>query len=522
MRSDSTPAVQVGAIDPPTRGGAALGARWRIALGAMATGLALMVVAFAPTWQALAAVWSSSESYAHGYVIAPIVAWLFWRERDALLAQAPGIGLAGIATVAAGLSAWWLGALGSMAIVQFAGLVVATAGVVMASIGDRLSWRFAFPIAFLVFMIPLGEGLVPTLVDWTADATVAALRATGFPVYREGRFFTLPTGRWEVEAGCSGLRYLIAAVVLAVLFAYLYMRSLPRRVAFVGFAIVLSLIANWVRAYLIVLIGHFSEMRYGTGEDHLWYGWAFFGLVMAVVFWIGNRWSDLPHEGGARGAPAKAAVVVPASIGRQAIARLATLAALAAGIAVALGASDGLARVQPRGDAAEVAGRALGARSPVPMTVGTRFEGARYLEHGRLGSHPGVEYLVGYYAAQVPGSELVTVTNEPVDDTSGRWRLESENRLQAGPGLVVNEVIAREGDVRWLVWHWYTADGEHFASPSRVKLATLRSLLRRGSDDAAVTVLSVRLGTADVAPGRVQLGTAAQEARRFSEAMTRR
>lgn len=522
MRSDSTPAIQASAIDSGTRAGAALGAKWQLALGALAAGLALLAVAFAPTWQALAAVWSSSESYAHGYAIAPIVAWLFWRDRDALLAQSPGIGLAGVATVAAGLSAWWLGALGSMAIVQFAGLVIATAGVVMSSIGDRLSWRFAFPIAFLVFMIPMGEGLVPTLVDWTADATVAALRATGFPVYREGRFFTLPTGRWEVEAGCSGLRYLIVAVVLAVLFAYLYMRSLPRRLAFVGFAIVLSLVANWVRAYMIVLIGHYTEMRYGTGEDHLWYGWAFFGLVMAVVFWVGNRWSDLPRDGAPHVASSRAAVVSPGAIGRHAIGRAATLAALAAGIVGVLAASDWVARVQPRGDAVEVASRALGARSPAPMSVGSRFEGARHVEHGLLRSHPGVEYLVGYYAAQGPGRELVTVTNEPVDDTSGRWRLESQGRVQVAPGLVANEVIARDGDVRWLVWHWYTVDGGHLTSPSRVKLATLRSLLLRGADDAAVTVLAVRLDTADIGPGRARLGGAAEQVRRFAEAVTRR
>ncbi len=47
-------------------------------------------------------------------------------------------------------------------------------------------------------------------------------------------------------------------------------------------------LANTLRAYIIVMLGHFSDMKVATGADHLIYGWVFFGLVMFLLFWIGG------------------------------------------------------------------------------------------------------------------------------------------------------------------------------------------------------------------------------------------
>jgi hypothetical protein len=44
----------------------------------------------------------------------------------------------------------------------------------------------AFPLAFLLLMVPNGEGLIPGLIEFTADFTVAAVQLIGIPVHREG------------------------------------------------------------------------------------------------------------------------------------------------------------------------------------------------------------------------------------------------------------------------------------------------------------------------------------------------
>jgi len=138
----------------------------------------------------------------------------------------------------------------------------------------------------------MGEALIPPMMEMTADFTVAALKLTGIPVYREGLFFVIPSGNWSIVEGCSGLRYLIASVTVGCVFAYLYYRSLWRRLAFIVASIAVPIVANWVRAYIIVMLGHLSGNRIAAGVDHLIYGWVFFGFVMMLLFWVGARWRE--------------------------------------------------------------------------------------------------------------------------------------------------------------------------------------------------------------------------------------
>jgi len=51
-------------------------------------------------------------------------------------------------------------------------------------------------------------------------------------------------------------------------------------------------VANWLRAYMIVMIGHLSGNELATGVDHLVYGWVFFGAVILVMLMVGARFAD--------------------------------------------------------------------------------------------------------------------------------------------------------------------------------------------------------------------------------------
>ena len=72
---------------------------------------------------------------------------------------------------------------------------------VPAVFGMAIARELMFPLAFLYFLVPLGEFLVPAMMESTADMTVQALRWTGIPVYREGLQFVIPSGNWSVVAG---------------------------------------------------------------------------------------------------------------------------------------------------------------------------------------------------------------------------------------------------------------------------------------------------------------------------------
>ena len=165
---------------------------------AVVAAVALCIVwVFAWYWEttfSIVAIWERSETFAHGFVILPIVLYLVWRERDEL-ARIPTrpfypalLGIAGAGAM------WLLGELASVQALAHFGLVAMVPFTVWAVLGTRMAKALAFPLAFLFFAVPFGDFLVPTFIDWTADFTIAALRFSGIPVYREGNYFQIPSG----------------------------------------------------------------------------------------------------------------------------------------------------------------------------------------------------------------------------------------------------------------------------------------------------------------------------------------
>ena len=105
---------------------------------------------------------------------------------------------------------------------------------VWAILGNQAVSALAFPLFFLLFAVPFGEFLLPALMEQTADVLIFALRLTGIPVYREGQFFTLPSGSWSVVEACSGLRSLTALISLGVLLGALFLEKWPNRLLLVA------------------------------------------------------------------------------------------------------------------------------------------------------------------------------------------------------------------------------------------------------------------------------------------------
>lgn len=277
-------------------GFAAIPNSWRLPLAALALVWGSLIGLYWETLSLMVGVWDRSGTFAHCFLVAPISLWLAWRQWDQLKASSPASQPWVLLPMVVAACAWLLGDMTNVnALTQFA----FTAQLVLAVplvLGLRVAAQIAFPLAFLFFMVPFGEFLLPWLMQWTADFTVAAVRLSGVPVYRENLQFVIPSGSWSVVEACSGVRYLIASFMVGSLFAYLNYNSLKRRLLFCGVALLVPLVANWLRAYMIVMLGHLSGNKIAVGVDHLIYGWVFFGVVVAVMFFIGSRWAEAPAE----------------------------------------------------------------------------------------------------------------------------------------------------------------------------------------------------------------------------------
>lgn len=492
---------------PPARPAlASAGEAWRLAV-ACALVLLLWALAYQPTLLAMAHVWQTSETYAHGFLIAPIAAVLCYRLRHALsaapLARAP---LALVPLVLAGLlwTAATLAAVDVLAQLAAVLLLIAALWFLAGTAWLRLAW---FPCAFLLLAVPLGDGLTPFLIDHTANFVVSALRLIGMPVFREGSFFVIPSGSWSVVTGCSGMRYLMATLTVAALFAHLNYRAVWKQGLFVVGALAIALVANWLRAFGIVMIAHLSDMRLAIGVDHYLYGWVFFGVIIFLLMLVGGRWrDDLPLPTG----PCPPLHGVMPGLGGLLL-LLALLVLWPLGLrlvddagerplpAFQLDATDWQPVPPPRGD-----------WSP-------HFTGAPTLRAGGLvrgGTVCG--WQLAWYPAQRPGNELIHAANRLVQEKDDPWRLLSQAPrkppLPGFPGVRESLLKASSDERMTLVWQWYWVNGERAADALGAKWLGLRArLLGEPSAGASVLVYLPLASESQLAGADEQLGRCAAQ-----------
>jgi len=472
---------------------------------APATALLLAVALLAPfllyfgTVRSIVSIWNSSETFAHGYIILPISLWLIWRRRDNFALYppqpyAPALVLLGL------LGAGWLAAqLGEVQVVSQYMFVAMFPVAALALLGPRLAGSLAFPLLFLLFAVPFGEVFVGPLIDFTANFTVWAVRATGIPVLRSGTRFELPTGNWSVVEACSGVRYLISSITLGCLYAYLTYRSLARRALFIGLSIVVPIIANGMRAYMIVMIGHLSSMQLATGVDHIIYGWLFFGLVMFLMFWIGSYWredTDTPRaHAAAANQEAAAEAGAPAAVPRRLPAMVAAVLVLAAlwpaAALVGERANDNPAPVH-LDDVAVSWPQAANFSDwhPYYMTPDAQLRRSYTAGAGQ------VALTMLYYRNQNREKTLISSLNR-LTGYKDAWHDTTQTRLTetvGGQSVTVRETVLRkDGGGALLVWDWMHIGGHDTTSNVVGKLWQMESKALLRGDDGAAIMLSAPL-----------------------------
>lgn len=320
---------------------------------------------------------------------------------------------------------------------------------------------------------------------------MALLALSGIPASLDGVFITTPTALFKVAEACSGVKFLIAMTAFAVLAANLCFRTWPRRIVFVGSTLVLAVAANGVRAWGTVVIAHYRGIEFASGFDHIFYGWIFFAVVIALVLALGWRWFDR--------APDDPQIDAQAILASSVLARLAHLRigfeiALAATLALAVGAmawaaaADRLAAPLPP----QVELPAVGGWQRIDYAPRVwwqpRHSGAAHRLLGRYGDAQGYTVDVSYalYANQGEGHEAGGFGEGALTPESA-WDWSQHGPVLAG---VRAERIVATGGIERLCATWYKTGGIVTGSNARLKLANMadRLLLRRRA--TAVLILS--------------------------------
>lgn len=209
----------------------------------------------------------AAQNELHSHIpLMPLIAGylLYVQRRSPLPAYRTSIG-GTLLLVAISLSALALGTQWQRTLSQndyLALLALALVSVVAAGgflfLGARWMAAAAFPLSFLIFMVPMPDAVANALeiASMRASADVAAwfLTITGTPLLRDGQVFALPGIVLEVAQECSGIRSSWVLFITSLLASHLFLDSPWRRLLLVAFVIPLGVVRNGFRILVIGLL----------------------------------------------------------------------------------------------------------------------------------------------------------------------------------------------------------------------------------------------------------------------------
>jgi exosortase A len=270
--------------------------------------LLLLGALYADTFRHMAAQWWKDEDYNHGFIVPLFSAYLLWQERERLKRVGVAQSGAGLLVVALGLMLFSLGALGAELFLQRASFIVVLAGLVLVALGPALLRAVAFPIGFLVFMVPI-PAVIRNVIAFplqlfAAQTATVCLSGAGIPVLREGNVIVLAETTLEVADACSGIRSLQALVALATVYAYLTQRSWWKRLLLVLAALPIAIVANAFRVSGTGFLAHFWGLQVAQGFYHSLAGYLMFGVAFLGLLLCGTILSRVAPDRPAGKSPA--------------------------------------------------------------------------------------------------------------------------------------------------------------------------------------------------------------------------
>ncbi|MCK5667365.1 MAG: exosortase, partial [Thiotrichaceae bacterium] len=247
---------------------------------------------FFPTWLTLFDRWGKmDQGYSHGYLVLMIAVYFVYQQIRLIEVDKVKVNYLFILPLLLCSLLWSLSYHANIEVVQQVLLPIMLALFFIVLLGIQSGQKFLFPVLILLFAIPFWDYLVPYLQNITVFVNAVLLDAAGIPAYIEGVTVMIPAGVFEIAGGCSGLRYLVTALTLAVLFIYLnYTRWITGFILLVT-AVFFALLANWLRVFIVIVVGHETDMQSELIKDYDTLGSILFALTLIPFFYLANGYS---------------------------------------------------------------------------------------------------------------------------------------------------------------------------------------------------------------------------------------
>jgi len=275
--------------------------------------LGFLLAVYAPVFPELYHNWMNDPNNSHGILVPLISLYFAWIKRRELKnalrtvtsnpgtlshnprAQEPAANKhfltscsMGLLITIFGLILYIISFLGAVAVSARLSLVIVLIGLIIFNLGINIFNILIFPLFLLFFMVPVPTSIVSLfsvpLQLFVTKVSTFIIQLLSIPAYREGNILYFASAQLEVAEACSGIRSIMAYLMLGTIFAYLIKRDWTKRWILLISTIPLAIFVNMVRVTGTGILAHFFGGQVALGFLHEFSGMAIFIFGFVLLF----------------------------------------------------------------------------------------------------------------------------------------------------------------------------------------------------------------------------------------------
>lgn len=465
--------------------------------------------------------WYRDENYGHGFFVPLISLYLIWLQRRPLWERGLQGSWWGIPILLIGIGLYFIGELATLYVVVHFSLWVVLIGLTLAAIGWEGIKIIAFPLFYLLAMIPLPDFLYQGLSGWlqliSSALGVGCLQIIGVTAFRDGNVIDLGPIQLQVVEACSGLRYLFPLAALALICAYLFRERFWKRVVLFLSSFPIAIFLNGFRIGMTGLLVDLYGKQTAEGFFHSFSGWLLFVSSLLILFaemWLLARlgagkkkkfreWFGTGPERPEAPAPSTMRSL-PTSPRPAPSTYLFSVALLVPVLFVSM-QMHAREEVVPSRESFADFPMQVAAWGGKPLVMEETYRETLRFDDYLLADYRSPEQLpinlyVAYYGSQKKGQ---SAHSPRTCIPGGGWEITSLQTVQidgaraAVPPLWVNRVLIQKGDQKQLVYYWFQQRGRLLTNEYLVKFYLLWDAVTLNRTDGALVRLTAAISSGE-------------------------
>lgn len=252
--------------------------------------LTSIIIGYWPILEKLAIRWNNDDNN-YCFLVVPVFLYLCWEKKDDFRFGDFLWSSWGIVSALFSVLLIIAGELGSVETLLYLGIWGCISSLIITLYGLRRSLLLFFPLLILLFIVPMppyiNEVLTFKMKMAASSLSVEMMRWVGISVLQSGNILDLGVSKMQVVDACSGLRYIVSMILLALLIGHFFVVGLWRKFFLLLLVYPLSIFSNAVRIFVGGLLTINGFPQFNEGAYHDAQGMVAFLVAGAILFFCG-------------------------------------------------------------------------------------------------------------------------------------------------------------------------------------------------------------------------------------------